>query len=131
MQRQDCESLLLEGKCVFLPRVAVLNSANIPPLSQLSNVAPKKFRQNSKYTTYVKSNSLELCPVFVSRVALGAMVGSFENPVVPTGAKRLVHKFCITGPDNLFRQAQVSATAHHAVGTMVFRVISCRGNNGF
>ena len=96
-------------------------STNLPILSQLSNVEPKRFKQKTKYATYVKSDSLELCPVFVSRVALGAMVGSFENPVVPTGAKRLVHKFCITGPDNLFRQAQVSATAHHAVGT----------NNGF
>ena len=77
-----------------------------PP--QLSAVEPKRFRQQREYTTYVKSDSMELCPVFVSRVAMGNTVGSFKRPVVPTGAGRLMHKFCIIGPDNLFRQAQVS-----------------------
>ena len=38
---------------------------------------------------------------------MGNMVGSFRRPVVPTGTGRLMHKFCIIGPDNLFRQAQV------------------------
>jgi len=80
---------------------------------KLSAVEPRKFRQQREYTTYVKTDSVQLCPVFVSRVAMGNTVGTFRRPVVPTGTGRLMHKFCIIGPDNLFRQAQSVANQWH------------------